>query len=76
MLQAPHEQHLLRRLALRLGKLQQCGVLVERGVGAAEAGVGGAVDSLGGVVGYEGGGGVVGVEFYLVYGGGGFAGGV
>lgn len=42
-------------------------VFVERGVGASETGVACAVDAFGGVVGDEFGGGVVGVEFDLVY---------
>lgn len=51
LLNTPHQEHLLRGLALLLGEGQQGGVLVQRGVGGAQAGVAGGVDALGGVVG-------------------------
>ena len=69
LLNTPHEQDLLRGLALVLGKLQQSRVLVERRVCGAQARVAGGVDALGGVVGNQLGRGVVGVQLDLVDGG-------
>lgn len=45
-LKTPHQQDLLDRLALALGKLLELLVLVERRVGGTKARVGGAVDAL------------------------------
>ena len=68
LVNTPNKQNLLRRLALVLGNLQQGGILVQGGVGGAQAGVASGVDALGGVVGNQLGGGVVGVQLDLVYG--------
>lgn len=64
--QAPSQQHLLWRLALGLCDGEQCLVLGERGVGAAERRVGRWVNVLGGEVGDELGGRVAWVQLDLV----------
>lgn len=66
VLDTPLEQALLGGLALLLGELEQCRVLVERRVGAAEARVACAVDALLLAVGHELGRRVIGVELDLV----------
>lgn len=76
LLDTPDQQNLLRGLALLLSELQQGRILVERGIGRAEAGVTSGVDTLGRVVGNQLGGGVVGVKLDLVDSGDDLGGGV
>jgi hypothetical protein len=66
LLDTPNQEDLLRSLALLLGDLEESRILVQGGVGGAQAGVTGRVDALGGVVGDQLGGGVVGVQLDLV----------